>query len=218
MKRLFAYALIGGTIALMHFGCSGGSNEETSEFVPVPEVNQDPASGVSNVSVVGTSNSDEASPAHSGATLPLDAAPEQVVESYLASLKSENYVAAEDLLTQTAKEAFYQAKLQPSLPGSPDSTFKVGSVRFATQKQERGYVETTWTEMTEEGQPVSYAVDIYVRQEIPGIWRVAGMMMDVEEGDIVFFNFEDAADMLNKNDGIEVDAEVRQAQQPGIIR
>ena len=72
--------------------------------------------------------------------------------------------------------------------------------------------------MTDAGQPVSYTVDIYVRQEIPGIWRVAGMMMDVEEGEFVFFNFEDAADMLSKNGGVDVDAEVRQAQQPGVIR
>ena len=79
-------------------------------------------------------------------------------------------------------------------------------------------MQTTWTEMTDAGQPVSYTVDIYVRQEIPGIWRVAGMMMDVEEGEFVFFNFEDAADMLSKNGGVDVDAEVRQAQQPGVIR
>ena len=218
MKRFFACMLVGGCVALMHFGCSGNSNDETSQFVPVPDADEETQTGLSDVSVVATSNSDEASPARSGATLPLDATAEQVVNSYLGSLKTEDYVAAEDLLTQTAQDAFYKANLQPSLPGTQDSTFKVGAVRFATQKQERGYVQTTWTEMTDAGQPVSYTVDIYVRQEIPGIWRVAGMMMDVEEGEFVFFNFEDAADMLSKNGGVDVDVEVRQAQQPGVIR
>ena len=120
--RRFAFCLSVGLIAGVLVGCGGGETDEETGYVPTPgeETTSEPG-----VSVVGTSNHLESSPAASSAAIPENATPTQIVQAYLDALSAEDYRLAEDLLTQSARDAFFQAQLQPSLPGPIDAKFEI---------------------------------------------------------------------------------------------
>jgi hypothetical protein len=72
-------------------------------------------------------------------------------------------------------------------------------------------VGSRWTERSENGEPLVYDIDWVLRQQAEG-WRVAGMAtLFTPEGELVYINFEDVADMLNKWD--EADAELARQQE-----
>ena len=162
-----------------------------------------------SVSVVPTSNSTESSPAMAQShTLPVGLEPEQVVQLYFDYLGVDDQVKAEACLSAEARGTFFRSGIQPTQPAPPGAAFRVGSVRFATQRKELAYVETVWkTESTGE-----YTTEVCLRKADANEWRIVGMMMATEDSKHVYFDFEDFSGMSALNEGLSESARVRQAQ------
>ncbi|MBP90255.1 MAG: hypothetical protein CMJ64_26695 [Planctomycetaceae bacterium] len=137
-----------------------------------------------------------------------ESAPAVVVAAFLDALRGGDDATAEQLLTATAREQTASHNLPVQAPGAPTATYLIGK----TTRIDGGVqVGSRWTERSENGEPLVYDIDWVLRQQAEG-WRVAGMAtLFTPEGELVYINFEDVADMLNKWD--EADAELARQQE-----
>lgn len=174
------------------------------------------SSATNSVAVAKTTNL--ASPATS-ANLDNDSnsTPDQVCQRFLNQLQSGNRIGAENLLTRTALTTTGKAGLKLEPMGGPNSTYRVGEVRYATNKQKLAHVDTYVIDQVD-GQPFEMEVTWQLHKHGAG-WRISGVMLELEEG-----KAKDLLSLENKYDvaklqslaGVEVldQTETRQAKAP----
>ncbi|MCA9107553.1 MAG: hypothetical protein KDA83_19205 [Planctomycetales bacterium] len=178
-------------LGILSIGCGG---EDTGASPSAETSRSDNVSSSSPaVSMVETNNNGETSPAQGvAARIPINATPDSITALYFDAVGSEDVALAEQLLTPSARQAFSSLKIQPSMPAPANSTYRVGSVRFATNRKEIAYVETFWSTPIE-GAKVEYTAEICLKADDNGQWRISGMMMADPDAPPIFFDFEDYA-------------------------
>jgi hypothetical protein len=173
---LFAFHL------LLSTGCN--SNKEAN----IPESDSTMAENSSSSQLPSTTNSvavakttNLASPATSPNELPdADSTPDQVCQRFLNLLQSGNRIGAENLLTRTALTTTTKAGLKLEPMGGPTSTYRIGEVRYATNRQKLAHVDTYVVDQVD-GKPYEMEVTWQLHKHGTG-WRISGVMLELEEG------------------------------------
>jgi len=196
------------------------------EKFPTSEINSDladssqttPAQGKPTTSIVAPNKLGAAtSPAEVTSPLPpVDAEPDIVCLRFMELLQSGDRVSAENLLTRTALTATSKAGLQLEPMGSSQARFEMGTIRYATIKNELAHVEC---EIVEPGSDARDRTPLtwVVRKQNVG-WRIAGLVLklapDQPEDFLSFENIHDVEQIKNlaaAEFDSEVEAEARQA-------
>lgn len=127
------------------------------------------------------------------AKLSRDAKPDVVLKTFLDLLQSGEVNRSVELLTRVArrKTAEQELRMQPINGGGLD--FRIGNAKQLTD--DTAHVNSLWTPSG-----ASFEIVWLMRKTDEG-WRIAGMSTASEEGEIVFFNFEDPQDMMAKANG-----------------
>ena len=150
-----------------------------------------------------------------------ETSPDQIVAAFLEALRNGDSGVAEALLTSRAREETRKENLTVQPQGSPEATFTIGQPHYLGDEKKGSHVNTTWTE-TVAGEVIQYDILWALRRQNSG-WRVAGMGARPSPSQpIVYLNFEDPTDMLDKwreaEESVVVDEAadngVRQARSP----
>ena len=149
----------------------------------------------------------------SPASLPAKSAtPAEVVRQFLTAVKVADDHIAESLLTNLAREKTAEMEIEVAPPGSDTASFEIGQVAFVSNSE--AHVASYWTELDEQGQPRTDEIIWDLRASDQG-WRIAGMATVVFEGDPpLYLNFEDPADMMQKQRLVEQEFERRSGTIP----
>jgi hypothetical protein len=201
---------------LLSSGCGGTNVSETAEPTSTSGDNstQVTASNATN-SVPATKSNNSTSPASVDSASDPDASPEQVCQRFMKLMRSGNRIAAENLLTRTALTVTTQAGLQLEPMGGPTAVYKVGAVKYATNKQRLAQVECSIVDNVE-GEEYEMNVTWLVRKQSLG-WRISGVMLELESGQVPdLLSFENIQDVnriksLAGEDIISGDQTTRQA-------
>jgi len=111
---------------------------------------------------------------------------------------------AESLLTSKAREETARQNMVVQPPGTPNASYQVGRVEYPKDQEGTAYVECTWSEKYADDQQDQYEVVWVLHKEKTG-WHIAGMATELDDsGSVVFLNFENPVEMMEK---------VRQAEQ-----
>ena len=145
--------------------------------------------------------------------------PDATVGEFLAAMRDGDEQTIAALLSEQARQATNQHEqlaIQP--PGSPDASYRVGTVELVGEDQSGAHVVSVWTEPDGTGAGIEYEVVWVLRRETAG-WRIAGMATMIEEDQPpLFLNFEDPDGMLAMLSAAqqqrEGSAEAVQAQAP----
>lgn len=124
-----------------------------------------------------------------------DADPRAVCRRFLELLQSNNRIAAENLLTQTALQVTGKAGLVLEPLSGPNSQYDIGAPQYATIKNEIAYVDCQISDLDDKTVS-SFSVSWIVKKQNSG-WRIAGLVMDME-GDQPrqkMFSFENPQDV-----------------------
>ncbi len=138
-----------------------------------------------------------------------DAQPDIVCLRFMELLKSGDRVVAENLLTRTALTATSKAGLQLEPMGSSQARFEMGTIRYATIKNELAHVEC---EIVEPGSDSTdrNSITWVVRKQNVG-WRIAGLLVklapDQPEDFLSFENTQDV-EMIKSLASAEFDSEL----------
>lgn len=115
---------------------------------------------------------------------------------FLEALRTGNDEKASKMLSATAREKTASLNRNVTPPASDTARFSVGKVDYVDDDGAR--VACTWTDIDEEGQPMTDQLILVLRREQDG-WRVAGLAAEVFAGEPpLVLNFEDPADMLRQ--------------------
>ncbi len=162
-------------------GCFGKQDVETPELAADVQANlSEPLSSATNsVAVIKSTNL--ASPATSASQLPdPESTPDQVCQRFLDLLQSGNRIGAENLLTRTALTTTSKAGLKLEPMGGPTSTYRIGEIRYATNKQKLAHVDSYVIDQVD-GKPFEMEVTWQLHKHGEG-WRISGVMLELEEG------------------------------------
>ncbi|HWB14068.1 MAG TPA: hypothetical protein VG826_32880 [Pirellulales bacterium] len=145
------------------------------------------------------------SPAEAGR----DAAAE-VVQQFLQAIKTGDDTKSNDLLTPLARQKTAEMDMAVAPMGSDSASFTVGQVELPEDGGgELAHVESTWTDIDDDGQPRTDEILWVLRLEEQG-WRIAGMATKVfEDQPPLLLNFEDPSDMRRKQQLAEAEMERR---------
>jgi len=123
------------------------------------------------------------------------ATPEQVVEHFLAALQQGDDEEVTGLLTAKARTETAKHDLVVRSPGSPTATFRVGALELVSGG---AYVNSQWSEMSEDGFSHSFEIIWVLRKQANG-WRIAGMATRVAANEQpTYLNFENPQEMIRK--------------------
>lgn len=137
------------------------------------------STATNSVAVVKTTNT--ASPATSANQLPSpESTPAQVCQRFLDLLQSGNRIGAEHLLTRTALTATTKAGLKLEPMGGPTSTYRIGEVRYATNRQKLAHVDTYVVDQVD-GKLEEIEVTWQLHKRNNG-WRISGVILELEKG------------------------------------
>ncbi len=130
--------------------------------------------------------------------IPANATPQQVVATFLESLRGGDEMVAAALLTDKAREETAKKDLAVQPPGTPAAKYQVGEAEYVTPNKDGAHVPSVWTESDDQGNSESYEIIWVLRHQQNG-WRIAGMATQIVENTApLFLNFEDPEDMLQK--------------------
>lgn len=122
------------------------------------------------------------------------ASPDRTVQTFLDSLRSGDDARARALLTEKARAETSRKGLVVQPPGSPDASYEIVGVKFASTQKDTAEVTSVWTEPTPSGTR-SDRITWILRRAVQG-WRVSGMAMELVPGHAPqLLNFEDPDDM-----------------------
>jgi hypothetical protein len=128
------------------------------------------------------------------------ASPTEAVKQFYQALRDGDEAKIACLLTDKSRQETANGGLIIQSPGSSSLTYEVGEWEYVTPAKDGAHVKSTWTELDDDGSPVSTEVIWVLRQQTDG-WHVAGMATRVKDGQLpLLFNFEDAADMKQKRE------------------
>jgi hypothetical protein len=129
--------------------------------------------------------------------VPPTATPEQVVQTFLDALKQGDIATKASLLTQKAREETTKENFEINPQSTPNAEYRVEPAQYLADNPNGAHVNSLWTETYSDGK-MEYAV-VWVLRKQPEGWRIAGMAIELVEGQPPsFLNFEDAADMARK--------------------
>lgn len=151
---------------------SSGADKQAKTAAPI-------SSSTNSVAVAKTTNM--ASPAAAvDDSIDQDSTPAQVCQRFLNLLQSGNRIGAENLLTRTALTATTKAGLKLEPMGGPTSKYRIGEVRYATNKQKLAHVDTYVVDQVD-GEDVEMEVTWQLHKHGLG-WRISGVMLELGEG------------------------------------
>ena len=158
-----------------------------------------------------------ASPATASALVSEDATPEGVCRKFMALIKSEKRVEAENLLTRMALAVTTKAGLQLEPMGGPNSVYTVNDVRYATNKKRLAQVECCVADNID-GEKVKMDLTWLVRKQSNG-WRISGVMLEMTPGSekdlLSFENIHDVTKIKSLADADVLNEDSRQANASG---
>jgi ketosteroid isomerase-like protein len=139
---------------------------------------------------------------------PADAA--DVVREFLTAIKTGDETRSNDLLTPLARQKTAEMDMAVAPIGSDSASFTVGEVELPEEGGgELAHVESTWTDIDDDGQPHTDDILWVLRHEDNG-WRIAGMATKVfDDQPPLLLNFEDPTDMRRKQQLAEAEMERR---------
>ena len=135
--------------------------------------------------------------------------PEVAVKIFPDALQQGDDETADQLLTDRAQQATSSQNLEINPPGSQTAQYVIGQVEYVTKNMDGAHVDSTWSDVDEQGNRAEHRIIWVLRLETTG-WRVAGLATSLVEGDPpLFLNFEDPEDFDRKRR----EAEAKMAQQ-----
>ncbi len=148
------------------------------------------------------------------------ATPDATVLAFLTAVQKGDDQTASALLTTTARTEMQTAEMYVQPPGSPNAQFSIGGTKLMPEHN-GAHVDSTWTDIVENGEQRTYEITWILRQEQQG-WRVAGMSTELFPNQPrLVLNFENPADMqaqvLQANERMARESgqgEIRQATHP----
>jgi hypothetical protein len=156
------------------------------------------------VALTGCGSSDTAPTAAKGDAAATKVAggdtPTDAIQTFLEAIRTGDDKSADLMLTAIARVKTKEADLHVAPPGSKTAKFSVG--RHNVNGKE-AHVESTWTDMDEEGKPQTDEIVWILRKEPEG-WRISGMATELFPGeDPLVLNFENPEEMLKKQQQAE---------------
>lgn len=138
------------------------------------------------------------------------AGPEATVSAFLNAIKSGDQDTANAMLTTLAREKTAEQEMGLAPTESDTAEFEIGEIEFPPEGDGRlAHVASKWTDIGEDGQPVTDEILWALRREKDG-WRIGGMATHVFEGEPpVVLDFEDPEDMQRKQLLVEQEMERR---------
>lgn len=138
------------------------------------------------------------------------AGPEATVSAFLTAIKSGDQDTANAMLTTLAREKTAEQEMGLAPTESDTAEFEIGEVEFPAEGNGRlAHVASKWTDIGEDGQPVTDEILWALRREKEG-WRIGGMATYVFAGEApVVLDFEDPEDMQRKQVLVEEEMERR---------
>jgi hypothetical protein len=140
--------------------------------------------------------------------------PDVTLREFLEAVRTGDDAKAEQLLTVVAREETRKHDLSVAPPGSETAKFEVGKVEYIAAN-EVAHVESTWTDIGEDGQPQSDMI-IWMLRRDPAGWRIAGMATKIFKDELpLLLDFEDPEDMIRKQRLAETEMRRRAAVAEG---
>lgn len=138
------------------------------------------------------------------------AGPEATVSAFLNAIKSGDQDTANAMLTSLAREKTAEQEMGLAPTESDTAQFEIGEVEFPAEGDGRlAHVASKWTDIGEDGQPVTDEILWALRREKEG-WRIGGMATHVfADQPPVILDFEDPEDMQRKQLLVEQEMELR---------
>lgn len=129
--------------------------------------------------------------------VPVDATPDQVVTVFLDAMRAADAPTIEALLTAKAREETIRHQMPVEPVAAPHAQFQVAAPQYLPMNPNGAHVQAQWIES--DGQDTyTHSVIWVLRRQADG-WRIAGFAIELIPGQgPQFLNFEDPADMLNK--------------------
>ncbi len=185
MKRtatIFTLALS----ACVWVGCNSSSEPEPAAQSGAPAQNDTASNAVS-------------APARQPVAVAVEAAPEQVVTTFLAALKAGDEATTAALLTTKAREETAKHEIAVAPQSAPGATYQVSPGKVLEENPNGAHVSSVWTETYPDG-AITYEIVWVLRRQAEG-WRIAGMALELLPGQPPqFLNFEDPQDMMQKHE------------------
>jgi hypothetical protein len=120
--------------------------------------------------------SNRSTPVSTGAsTVP----PNEIVAMFSDSIRRGDKETTIKLITLAAREEIQRRGMTIDPPGSPESSYKIGEVRFLDQDRDAAYVESIWIEPGTNGQPNVETEVVWAVQLEPEGWRISGLAIDM---------------------------------------
>lgn len=154
--------------------------------------------GVACLGLSGCGKSEDATPVAAVEAPP--AQPEEILQQFLTAVKAGEKEKAENLLTVLAREKTAAEGLGINNLSNANVTFEIQGKQLLAMPdgKEAAHVSCAFTEKFDDGNTESHNIIWALRKETAG-WRVAGMAFTPFPGELpVLMNFEDPADMLQK--------------------
>lgn len=126
--------------------------------------------------------------------------PTDAIQTFLEAIRTGDDKAADLMLTEVARVKTKEADLHVAPPGSKTAKFAVGRHNINGKE---AHVESTWTDMDEEGKPQTDEIVWILRKEPEG-WRISGMATELFPGEEpLVLNFENPDEMMKKQQQAE---------------
>lgn len=129
--------------------------------------------------------------------VPADATPDQVVTVFLDAMRAADASTIETLLTSKAREETVRHNMPVEPVAAPHAQFQVAAPQYLPMNPNGAHVQAQWVE-SDGTDTYTHSVIWVLRRQAEG-WRVAGFAIELIPGQgPQFLNFEDPADMLQK--------------------
>jgi hypothetical protein len=126
--------------------------------------------------------------------------PNEIVEMFADCVRRGDRDAMFKLITPAARQDIQKSGQQLDPPGSPEASFKIGSIKYLDNDKDAAYVESLWIEPAEvAGQPPKETEVLWaVQLELEG-WRISGLAIDQGNDQPPFLlDFENLAESLTE--------------------
>lgn len=126
--------------------------------------------------------------------------PTDAIQTFLEAIRTGDDKAADMMLTEIARVKTKEADLHVAPPGSKTAKFTVGRQNVNGKE---AHVESTWTDMDEEGKPQTDEI-VWILKKQPEGWRISGMATELfPNEDPLVLNFENPEEMMKKQQQAE---------------
>jgi hypothetical protein len=121
-----------------------------------------------------TASATQGKPAATSGAIP----PNEVVAMFSDSIRRGDRDMAMKLITTEGRKEIQRSGMALDPPGSADSSYKIGEVRYFDQDRDAAYVASMWIEPTQTGQPPMETEVVWAVQLEAEGWRISGLAID----------------------------------------